>query len=350
MIKRRKTQRVKRGLFKGRTFNENSWREQVHQQDPALLYAPHYNSKLHRFFNPWMPREKNWQDIALWVLAKNKFSKEAWEYTGPPPLENNGLYLRDKTSPDSLTMLGHSSLALQDAGQVLLFDPFFSARTFNIKRTTHASQAAKALPTDSVVVISHSHYDHLDKRVIKSLSQANFICPLGIGKLLQKWGVNKIYELDWWQDITINNFKLTCLPAHHWSRRVEHGTNRSLWASWMVDTSAHRLYFGGDSAYFVGYREFGRIFPNIDIALLACGASAPRWFMHQSHTNVAEMFLAFEQLKARYLVPIHWGSMPLGFEPPAWPVKQIQDRLNANPELQKKVFLLPVGGRLMLWP
>jgi L-ascorbate metabolism protein UlaG (beta-lactamase superfamily) len=350
MLKRQKLQRVKHGLFKGRAFNEKLWREQVHKQDPSLLYAPHFNHKQCRFFNPWLRQGKNWQDIVLWFLAKNRFSREAWEYFGPAPIENPGLYLKDKTAPDSLTMLGHSSLALQDGGQVLLFDPFFSSRAFNVRRSLPPAQAAEALPEDCIVVISHSHYDHLDKKVIKKLAGASFVCPLGIGRLLRKWGISNIHELDWWQDIRLRHFKLICLPAHHWSQRFAHGLNRSLWASWMVETPQHKLYFGGDSAYFVGYREFGRVFSDIDLALLPCGASAPRWFMHQAHINVPEMFLAFEQLQARCLVPIHWGSIPLGFEPPAWPVKQINDRLNAAGGLRERVFLLPVGGRLMLWP
>ena len=350
MFKPKKRQRKKRGLFHAKSFNENLWREQVTNQDLALLYASHYNPARKRYFNPWMRKEKSIKDIMRWVLAKNHFSKEAWAYPGLEPLENDGLYLKDSNAPDSLTMLGHSSLALQESGQVLLFDPFFSDRTFNIKRSTPVALAAKALPEDIIVVISHSHYDHLDKRVIKTMPNALFVCPLGIARLLRSWGVSNIIEMDWWQDVTIKQFHLTCLPAHHWSRRFEHGTNRSLWASWLVAVTGHKLYFGGDSAYFVGYREFGRLFPDIDIALLPCGASAPRWFMHQSHTNVTEMFLAFEQLGASYFIPIHWGSMALGFEPPNWPAKQIQDKLNSSPELKDKVIMMPVGERLMLWP
>jgi L-ascorbate metabolism protein UlaG (beta-lactamase superfamily) len=348
LIKRRRGQRVKRGLFSGRAFNEKLWREQVGRQAAALLYAPHFNEKTSRFFNPWMTGERNWQDIARWFFSKNRFSREAWEYRGPMQRENSGLYFRDKAAPDSLTMLGHSSLALQDKGQVMLFDPFFSPRTFNIKRLFPPSPAARALPDDCTVVISHNHYDHLDKKAIKSLSRARIVCPLGLGGMLRRWGISQIYELDWWQEVKLDHFKLTCLPAHHWSLRFKQGTNRSLWASWMIESPARNLYFGGDSAYFVGYREFGRLFSRIDLALLPCGASAPRWFMHQAHSNVTEMFLAFEQLKARCLVPIHWGSIPLGFEPPAWPVKQIYDRINASAELQQRVFILPIGGRLML--
>jgi L-ascorbate metabolism protein UlaG (beta-lactamase superfamily) len=344
----RRRQRIKPGLFKGRTFNETLWREQVGRQSPALLYAPHFNEKTNRFFNPWMGRERNWREIALWFFSKNRFSAEAWEYQGPERLENNGGYFKDKQAPDSLTMLGHSSLALQDQGLVILFDPFFSSRIFNIRRILPPSRAVRGLPEDCIVVISHNHYDHLDKKSFKTLSQAQIICPLGLGGLLRRWGLRRVHELDWWQEVQLAHFKLTCLPAHHWSRRFQQGTNRTLWASWLIETPARRVYFGGDSAYFVGYREFGRLFAPIDLALLACGASAPRWFMHQAHTNVAEMFLAFEQLAARCLVPIHWGSIPLGFEPPAWPIKQIYDRLNISAQLRQRVSILPIGGRLML--
>ena len=330
------------------SFNEQTWQQQVAAQDTASLYASHYDHQSRRFFNPWHPQQKTWCDILKFFLSKTPYQTRPALRWGSLPLPEGGAYLHNNQACDSLTMLGHSSLALQINGQVVLFDPFLSARAFNIKRNRPPATTAQALPRQSLVLISHNHYDHLDRATITQLSQASFFCPLGVGHLLAKWGAHIIQELDWWQEVIYNNVKLTFLPAHHWSKRLGQSDNRSLWGAWLVEINGRRVFFGGDSAYFIGYQEIGRRYPGIELALLPCGAFAPRWFMHQSHLNVEEMFIAFADLQAEALVPIHWGSITLGHEPADEPARLIQERLKRDSWLQSKVHCLPVGGRLIL--
>ena len=325
-------------------FSEHAWHQQVAAQDPASLYAPHYDHG--RFFNPWHPEEKTWRDILRFFLAKSPYQTRPALKGVSIPLPQNGAYLHDAQAPDSLTMLGHSSLALQLNGQTILFDPFLSDRAFSIKR--YRPPAIRNLPEQSLVLISHNHYDHLDKTTIAQLPKSSFFCPLGMGSLLAKWGARHIQELDWWQEAIYNNLRLVFLPAHHWSKRLGQGGNRSLWGAWLVESRQQRVFFGGDSAYFIGYQEIGRKFPGIDLALLPCGAFAPRWFMHLSHLNVEEMFMAFADLRAKTLVPIHWGAIALGHEPADEPARLIQKRIRRDPCLQDKVRCLPTGGRLIL--
>ncbi len=328
------------------SFCEERWRRQVAAQDPASLYAPHYDQRNRRFYNPWLRRQQHhWVDYLHFLLSRGSYPAYI------PPHDTSGLCWRyNQQDPDQLVMLGHSSLAVQAAGQLLLLDPFCAKRAFHIKRSLPSALDIASLPHELTIVISHNHYDHLDKSTIRQLARARFICPLGVGNLLRAWGATRVQELDWWQDIIYDNLKLTCLPAHHWSRRLTQPTNRSLWASWLLEINGGRLYFGGDSAYFVGYKEIGRRYPGIDLALLSCGAFAPRWFMHQSHTDVPEMFLAFDELGAKHLVPIHWGSMALGHEPACEPLRLIHDHLARHPLFKSRVRIINVAEKLLLWP
>jgi N-acyl-phosphatidylethanolamine-hydrolysing phospholipase D len=142
--------------------------------------------------------------------------------------------------------------------------------------------------------------------------------------------------------------KLVCLPAQHWSRRIGQGVNSTLWASYMLITPETKIYFGGDSGYFVGYREIGTHFTNIDYALLPITAYHPRWFMHYSHMNAQEVVNAFRDLGAKYFIPTQWGSFNLGDNPPGYPVldlKRVIQEKNLDPS---RFIIMDIGGMRMI--
>ena len=200
-----------------------------------------------------------------------------------------------------------------------------------------------------MVVLSHNHYDHLDAASIEALApRCRFLCPLGLGEFLRKRGARDVIELDWWQTAEIGGTVFTFLPAQHWSRRFGMGWNETLWGSWLLERDDWKVYFGGDSGYFKGYREFGRRFPGIDVALIGVGAYAPRWFMHYAHMDVPETVRAFRELGARYLVPTQSGVLGLGDEPAARPALELERAAAADPWLREWLRVLPVGGRLFL--
>ncbi len=123
--------------------------------------------------------------------------------------------------------------------------------------------------------------------------------PLGLGEWFRKRGRDNVVELDWWQSARHGRFTITCLPAQHWSRRIEHGTNETLWCSWLVDSGLRKYFFAGDTGYFPGFAEFGRRFGPIDVAMLPIGAYEPRWFMQYQHMDPADAYQAFLDLGAR---------------------------------------------------
>jgi L-ascorbate metabolism protein UlaG (beta-lactamase superfamily) len=148
-------------------------------------------------------------------------------------------------------------------------------------------------------------------------------------------GAKEVYELDWWQKVEINGLEITFLPAQHWSRRLWYDRNITLWGSYLISGSKN-IYFSGDTGYFVGFKEFGRLY-DIDYALLGAGAYIPRWFMHSSHQNVNEFFKAADDLNAKMSIPMHFGIIRLGREPVNYPIYEVEEYIKENPEYKDRV-------------
>ncbi len=329
-----------------RAFDEDAGRRRAGSADPALLYAPHRGPD-GRFFNPWLPDPRRPRDLLRWLAAGRASGRD--EAPPVPVVANDGAYLGRPGEPPSLTWVGHATCVLHWEGQVLVTDPFFGRRAAVVRRSVPPAFGPGAVPAGSVVLITHSHYDHLDRESVAALAdRAAFLCPLGLGRLLRSWGARQVRELDWWEEAGVGGTVVTCLPAQHWSRRLGRGRNRTLWCSWLAARGGLRALFVGDSGYFVGFREFGRRFPGIDLAVVPVGAYAPRWFMHYHHMNVPEALRALQDLGARTMVPVHWGALRLGDEPPSQPLADLRRELASRPDLAARVRVLPTGGRLLL--
>ncbi len=201
----------------------------------------------------------------------------------------------DATVDGSLFRLGHSTLLLKLAGSWWLTDPVFSERAsplpFAGPKRFHAPPVALAdLPPIRGVILSHDHYDHLDRAAIKALVPLVelFLAPLGVGDRLLAWGVppGKVRQLDWWQDIEAGGLRLTATPAQHFSGRGLHDGNRTLWCSWVIESAELKLFFSGDSGYFDGFAEIGRRYGPFDLTMLETGAYNEHWpyvHMHPGH-------------------------------------------------------------------
>ena len=313
------------------------------------LHAPHRRAD-GRFFNPWQPRERAWHDFVYWLLAKNSLGEQALNPPPTPRTPNDGAYISDPAAPPAVTWVGHASFVAQLGGAPVITDPFFGPQAGPVSRQTPPAFGPEKLPAGTVALISHNHYDHLDQPSVAALGgRAVFLCPLGLGELLGQMGAQKVHELDWWQSLTIEGTTFTCLPAQHWSRRLGQGYNQSLWCAWLIERGRRRVFYGGDSGYFIGYREIGRRYPGIDVALLCVGAYLPRWFMHYAHQDPAEALEAARDLGAARLLPGHWGSLRLGDEPPAWLLRDLERlRPPGAPPRSPEIVTLAVGGRLPL--
>jgi len=243
-------------------------------------------------------------------------------------------------TPDAapqITWLGHSTFLLQYKGVNILTDPMLSDRASPIsfagpKRLVPKPVSFEHLPDVHYLVISHNHYDHLDLKTLRTLSDSiEIYAPLKLGAWLidQGFDETRVHELDWWDSITTKmhgtTVTLSALPAQHWSARGLFDRNETLWASWMLDMDDYRVWFGGDTGYNkVEFKEIGLAYPNIDLALIPIGAYAPRWFMKQQHTDPYDAVEVHLDLGAKKSIGMHWGTFELSAEPMFEPKTALQ--------------------------
>jgi len=330
-------------------FEESKWRRDVEKQSIEKLYAQHFKDG--RYFNPWMPSKKGrFLDFLKWKLAgKGNYTDKEMAFT-PAIIPNLANRIKALSNVDFISWIGHNTFLMRIQGEYWLTDPIFSKRAFIPKRVTPPAITPDELKelTDRVnVIISHNHYDHLDAKSIRSLPEKSHIfVPKGLKGYVSSINNYDIKELDWWEGIDLKGgIKLVCLPAQHWSRRIGQPLNSTLWASFMLLSPGTKIYCGGDSGYFAGYREIGRQFKDISYALLPVTAYHPRWFMHYAHMNAKEAIDAFRELGARYFIPTQWGTFNLGENPPGYPALDLK-RLIKEMNLDASKFLIMDIGEI----
>ena len=246
--------------------------------------------------------------------------------------------------------LGHSSVLLRMQGKFWLIDPVFSRRASPVswmgpKRFHEPPVSLEQLPGIEGVIISHDHYDHLDKNTIRRLSSRvkTFYVPEGVGDLLEKWGVasDTVTELDWWESAKAGDITLVATPAQHSSGRGLFDHNKRLWASWVVITPDERLFFSGDSGYFDGFKTIGDRYGPFDLTLMETGAYNPRWAY--IHMFPEESVQAHMDLQGKYLVPVHNGTFDLALH--SW--YEPLDRVVKASEKHQQNLLTPVFGEVI---
>jgi L-ascorbate metabolism protein UlaG (beta-lactamase superfamily) len=331
-------------------FDEAAWRAKVRSADPALLYAPHYKDDL--YFNPWMPNEdKSLFSVLKWRLTESReYTEEEKSYL-PKVVERAKERILAMPQGDFIMWVGHATFLVRINGEYWLTDPIFSERAVVVKRKTSpgiSAQELKEVAPNLRVIITHNHYDHLDANSIEALPEkAKVYVPLGLKEYVRAMNKNDVTEMDWWQEIDCGNgVRLVCLPMQHWSRRFGQEPRETLWASYMLITPKVTIYLGGDTGYFIGYQEFAKRFPKIDYALLPTTAYHPRWFMHYNHMNVDEAIEAFNELKARYMIPQQWGTFHLGDEPPGYSILELKKKI-AERKLDASRFIIMDIGEIL---
>ncbi|MCK5349704.1 MAG: MBL fold metallo-hydrolase, partial [Desulfobacula sp.] len=273
-------------------FSEIQWAVQVEKTRVQDLYSPHY--KDNKFFTPWMKmKDKSFLDVLGWKLfSRTNYTHQ--EKTFLPHVIPDTAKRIKQTRGDFILWIGHNTFLIRIGGTFWLTDPIFSKRALLPARLTPPALSLKEFNNiikDVNIVISHNHYDHLDRPSMKQLPKHSTVfVPKGLKKSVMGMNKNNVHEMDWWEEFKIGKgSKLICLPAQHWSLRISQGRNQSLWASYLLVTPSATLYLGGDSGYFKGFREIGKKYPGIDYAFMATTAYHPRWFMYSQHMNIEEV-------------------------------------------------------------
>jgi L-ascorbate metabolism protein UlaG (beta-lactamase superfamily) len=222
-------------------------------------------------------------------------------------------------APDrSLYRLGHSTMLLKLRGEFWLTDPVFAERASPFRRLGpkrfHAPPIAlDDLPPLRGVILSHDHYDHLDRDTVLALAATTgvFLTPLGVGDRLIEWGIDakKVRQFDWWQSAEIDGLSFIATPAQHFSGRSLFDSNSTLWASWVIVDDGLRLFFSGDTGYFDGFKLIGERLGPFDVTLVETGAYDAQW--PYVHMQPEETVQAHVDLRGQWLVPIHNGTFDL---------------------------------------
>ncbi len=329
-----------------KSFSETEWVAKIENSDAKELYAPHL--KDNAFFSPWMKMpDKNFLDVLGWKLFyRSDYTKEEKNHL-PNVLPETPQRLK-QAQGDFILWIGHNTFLIRIDDTYWLTDPIFSKRALLPARVTPPAlslESFNSIVADLNIIISHNHYDHLDRETIQALpKQADVYVPLGLKEYVMDMNKENVREMDWWEEMPIGkDSKLVCLPAQHWSLRINQSRNESLWASWMLVTPKTTLYFGGDSGYFKGFKEIGHKFPKIDYAFLATTAYHPRWFMYYQHMNIKEAINAFDDLGARFFIPTQWGTFHLGSEPAGFPGLDLERHIKTDNLDASRFKIMDIG-------
>lgn len=284
--------------------------------------------------------EKSFGDLLNWKLSENPFkSLKKNQETNVEVLKNID-FLNDEKH--GFTWLGHTTFLFSLNGKKIITDPVFG-KIGPLKRFTELPCNVADLKKIDIILLSHNHRDHLDKKSITTLCKQNpdaiIYTTLGIEKLLRNWSIkNETVEAGWFQKFPeIADLNITLLPSKHWNRRGLLDLNEMVWGSFMIQNKNHCLYFGSDSGIDDHFSQIGDLFPKIDFAFIGIGAYEPNDFMHSAHSSPSEALKIKEMLQAKKLFPMHYGTFDLSNEPIFYPKEQLQEILKKQ-NLQGVVF------------
>lgn len=296
---------------------------------------------------------KNWRDGSfvnpeplvndLWGSLASLFSKSEFASPSEPvPVEipDPNSFLTPPASGLRVTWFGHSSTLVEIDGYRILTDPIWSERSspfswIGPKRWYAPLVSFDELPPVDAVVVSHDHYDHLDKKTILLLNDKDtrFIVPLGVGAHLEDWGIpkSKITELDWWESASFGKFKIVCTPARHASGRTLTDKDEHLWAGYALIGAEHRVYYSGGTGLFPAMRDIGTKYGPFDLTMIEIGQYNQAW--PDWHIGPEQAVIAHKLVNGKKMLPVHWALFELAAHSWTEPIERVlskSEELNVN--------------------
>lgn len=234
------------------------------------------------------------------------------------PSQKTDLHLLD-ANEEIIVWFGHSSYFIQTDGKKILVDPVFSGAASPIKQTTRSFEGSDVYTADDMpeidyLFITHDHWDHLDYETVLQLKPKinTIITGLGTASHFEFWkfDTKRIIEKDWNEKIELEDgFNTYTVPGRHFSGRSLK-RNQAIWTAFVLETPSRKLFIGGDSGYDTHFADIGKMFGPFDLAMIECGQYDLSW--KYIHLQPEEVVKAAKDLKAKIVMPVHWGKFALG--------------------------------------
>lgn len=316
---------------------------------PTRRQKKDYGRKAENFYKN---RFRNEHDFAM--LYRSKRKNRFLSNKGVKPVGEIPLYpfkekdLKEKIEDSCcVTWLGHSTVLIHMHNKNIIIDPVFSPSASPLpflgpRRYVKVPITMEDLPHLHIVIITHDHYDHLDFSTIKKMDNKVdcYLVPLGVENHLVRWGISKdkIISFSWWDEITLDGLKICCTPARHYSGRKILDSYQTLWSSWVLMDKHYKIFHSGDSGFDNHFAAIYERYGSFDFAMLDSGQYDVKW--KSTHMTPEESVEASRQLKAKIIMPIHWGTFRLARHPWDDPV----ERFVKSASLKKIKYVTPRIG------
>lgn len=295
----------------------------------------HFWKATFTYLKTWKQRIKDTHILTSWRVP----------YEPHPQHQNTDLHM---------TWIGHSTFLITMEGTTILTDPIFGHSTIFCQRISQPGVPLNKLPTIDAVILSHNHPDHMEGSTLRFLfdnSSCIFLVPTGDKAWFDRRGMgHRVKEFMWWDQCTIKNITMSFLPAFHWSQRGIFDRNKSLWGSWMLESSKNTIYFAGDTAYGNHFKAIAKEFSTIDHAIMPIAPCEPNDWMRYTHVTAEEAGHAFIELGADTFIPMHWATFGMGSEHALKPLERLTTWWDTNKGLvdNKILSLFKIGQSALI--
>ena len=253
---------------------------------------------------------------------------------------------------DYIAWIGHATYLIKLGDTTIITDPVFSKNAgpliFGPKRYVEPALKLDEIPKTDLFLLTHNHYDHQDMSTIRRYPYKNskVLVPLKLGKYFTKYRFKDVTELDWYDEIKVNdNMKVTLLPAVHWSKRSLTDINKTLWGNFLIEYKDKKIFFACDTGYGNIYKELGEKYGPIDLTMINIGAYNFKPIFDKSiyHTNPEEALNVAQDLKSKKVLGTHWGTFVLSLEPIMEPPVRFKDNAEKYGFNKEDAIIFKIG-------
>lgn len=243
----------------------------------------------------------------------------------------------------SAVWIGHATVLLRVGGMTILTDPVFSSRvgvglglfTGGPRRLVAPALSLQDLPKLDLILISHAHFDHLDRPTLNRLPKNTPVVTAPQTRdLIRDLGFKRVSELRWGESKSVGDLGITAQPVRHWGARAFRDSHRG-YNAYLIESGRRRVLFGGDTAYHEGFRELRRV----DLAILGVGAYDP---YVAAHATPEQAWAMADAMGAECLLPMHHATFRLSHEPVREPLQRL---LEAAGHRADRIVVREVGGQ-----